>query len=495
MHGSDNGQKKAYQAIQRGLADSLGTATRDTDSPFYRQWRKDMQQVGVKEFDGPLGPDAPLEGAEQKVRGYQSLLTLMKSGDPEAYSPQFLQDLGNDIYRAEKESKGDIWDVNQAYGGKDARWFANDPLDSTLGLMSHHPGAATTFLDPGPEGSNGKLSYLLHERDWNGIVPVYEDWHGNVAVGVTEGHPVEDIDARHGFGRALEAAATGHEPLSEGESGGPPAPHSPAEARVMQQTILGLDKDAGGEDVPEGIRKNLGRALAGYVPDTYAILAEQGGRYDSPGGGGIWTDGDEAGINTGKGSLMRVMRGVSEDGQSYALLYDANRLYAAEQLADAPHQIAPGEEVWKNRGSDAAAAMGALNTIGADVVYDERDDKKAWAADTQRYGYHGAGSLVTGLPVVGDVAQRTIDAVGYEWQKDVEATADARALEKESEKYEAGVTGTQDLIDQFAKERGIPIDPENKNDPLFNEYRAMLREAKQSYGTSREDGATHLGWH
>lgn len=495
---TDKGHGKEYLAMQRGLADSLATATEDTNSDFYRQWRKDMQKTGVKYFDGPLGPDSPVDGADQKIRGYQSLLTLMQTGNPENYSPQFLKDLGQDIYKAERDSKGNIWDVNQAYGGKDDGWFANDPLDSTLGIMSSHPGAATSFLDPGPDGSNGKLDYLLKERDWEGIVPEYREWHGNASTGTVDGDPEEGSDARHGFGAALEAATTCHEPLQDGDRGRQPGAHSPEQARVMQHTINTLDSGAGGEGIPEGIRKNLGRSLADYVPDTYAILSDQGGNYDSPGGGNIWAHGDEAGINVNKASLIRVMRGVSEDNQSYALLYEANRLYAAEQLAAAPQNISRGDEVWQNRAADVGAAMGAMNAVGADVIFDERDDKTAWAADVQRYSYHVAGGLVTEFPFVGDVAQRSIDAIGYEWQKDVTDAANAKAKETESKHYVSGVSGTYDLIEQFGRERNIPLssqdDPHFQNHPLYNEHEAMRREAKQMYATSRADAASALGW-
>ncbi|MDT0550617.1 hypothetical protein RND15_49535, partial [Streptomyces sp. DSM 41529] len=177
---------------------------------------------------------------------------------------------------------------------------------------------------------------------------------------------------------------------------------------------MGTDKEnpkAHGENVPDNLRKGLGRSLADYVEDTHHILAERGPKYGSPSGMDvIWAEGDDAGITVGKDSLMRVMRGVSADDQSYSLLYDSHRHYAMQELAEAPKTSGEGHESWKNPASDAGAVLGAMNSIGADVIYDERDGKIGEINDTARYAYHVAGAPVTAIPLVGESAQRMIDA-------------------------------------------------------------------------------------
>lgn len=198
----DKSDKAAYVGIKSGFADTLAHATKDPE--FATKWREDIKAVGAKEFDGPRGEGTPAKGSEGKVRGYQAVMGLVNDGDPENFDAKFLSGLANDIYDAEKESKGNIWDTSQAYNQKNSPWFVNDPLDSALGVLAHHPEEVTKFLDPGEKTEGSKLEYLLEERDWNGIVPEHSEWGANVETSrVGYGQPAEDADARVGFGAAL----------------------------------------------------------------------------------------------------------------------------------------------------------------------------------------------------------------------------------------------------------------------------------------------------
>ncbi|MGA5003080.1 hypothetical protein ACPCB7_34245 [Streptomyces arboris] len=524
----DNVQdKRSYLHINAGLSNSLATATRvpefkddrgkplrygtdayqkafnnwkhTPDSDFYLKWRQDLREIGDDTYDLKVAGEkfAVGKGAGQDIRGYQSLATLMQQGD--GYSAQFIADITDDMIAKEK-SDPDIWDLRGSFSGKDDGWFANDPVDGALGVLSRDPDGATGYLDPASAQGKERLHYLLSEggRDWD-VVDNYD--YRKVEVSAPDG---EDSDNRNGLARAIEAATTGHAPLREGEPGGAPGPHTPAQARVMQETInvldMGTDKEnpkAHGEDVPDNLRKGLGRSLADYVEDTHNILAERGPKYGSPSGlGAIWAEGDDAGITVGKDSLMRVMRGVSADDQSYSLLHDSHRHYAMQELAEAPETSGEGHESWKNPASNAGAVLGAMNSIGTDVIYDERDGKIGEINDTARYAYHVAGAPVTAIPLVGDSAQRMIDAATYEWSKDVTSTAEAKSKEQNTDNYTSGVNGTYAIIDQWAESRGIDIkDTENRSaDPNWDAWQAMRREAKQSYTASRSDAAAYLDW-
>ncbi|THA48336.1 hypothetical protein E6R62_29195 [Streptomyces sp. A1136] len=54
------------------------------------------------------------------------------------------------------------------------------PLDGLLGIMSRDPAASTSYLDPGPEGKNDNLHYLLKERDWE--ISNTTNWRGNIEM-------------------------------------------------------------------------------------------------------------------------------------------------------------------------------------------------------------------------------------------------------------------------------------------------------------------------
>ncbi|WP_234433369.1 DUF6571 family protein [Streptomyces sp. NRRL WC-3549] len=498
---SDKKHKSQYLEIQRGLANTMATATKVPgsvrDAPpgspafkkwvasgegkFYREWTDKLDEAGTKN----LGSGA------QPLYGYQSLVSLMQHAD-QPFDDQFLYEMGEDLIALDEKSPQYFEQWGAFRDGVET-----DPLDGLLGVMSKNPDAATAFFDPDGNGSgadhvdNDHLAYLAGHGDGTREWPKLRVSTGMAPV-VTD-----DPTSHMGLGLALESAATGHLPAQEGEPGREPGPHTAAQARVMQGTIEALDAGADGESVHRNMQKNLGRAIADYAEDNHYILAEIGTKHGSPAGlGAVWQTGDDAGITVGKDSLMRVMRGVSADDQTAALLQDTQRLYAMDRLSEAPEAAGEGFESWKNPASELGAVNGAMNSIGSDVILDERDGKVAAVNDVARYAYHLGGAPITGLPVIGDTAQRLVDAATYEWSKEVTATAESAAQEADSKHYASGVSGTYDLIDAWARDHGIDIDDEENTakDPHWDAWRAMRREAKQSYESSRGDAAVNLGW-
>ncbi|WP_369376930.1 hypothetical protein [Streptomyces sp. cg36] len=499
---SDKDHGKDYAALERGFANSLATATtvpgkvaeappgsekykqwlNSPDGKFYKDWMEGMEKAGVHNYGDDLRP----------LHGYQVLASLMGHADA-PYDDQFLYALADQMIAAEKKDQNvfKVW-------GADYKGIEPDPVDTLLGVMSKNPDAATAFFDPAGNGTgadhvnNDHLKYLVGSGDGARHWPNHSYTTG-VAAPVDYDNPT----SRAGLGQALEAATTGHPPLQDGERGDRPGPHSAPQARVMQDMLKTLDAGLGGEKIDADMQKSLGHALADYVQDTHHILAESGSKYGSPGGlDGIWTQGDDAGITVSKGTLMRVMRGASSDSQTFSLLYDTQQQYAMDQLANAPHTGGEGYERWKNPASEMGSVMGAMNSIGSDVIFDERSGKIQAANDMAKYAYHFAGAPVTGLPYLGDTTQRLIDAATYEWSKDVIATAQAKAQEMNTHQYSSGITGTYSYIDCWARDHHVDVNDETntKGDPNWDAWQAMRREAKQSYTSSRADAAAYLGW-
>lgn len=238
---SDKSHKQDYLALQGGLATSVSTATADAKTPFYEKWREELRKAGEKNFGSKTNP----------LYGYQSFVSLM--GHHDQYGKAFLNDLGNDIIATEKQHDG-IW--NRIAGGH--KGIGNDPLDGLLGIMGKQPDAATAFFDPGADGKNEHLKYLLKDRHW-------PKW---TTVGPAGIHDLDDPASRMGFGSALEAAATGKVPGTHHALGG----HSEAEARVMHDTIRVLNSDWKGDKLPQNLRSPLGHMLTDYTSDTHEIL-------------------------------------------------------------------------------------------------------------------------------------------------------------------------------------------------------------------------------
>ncbi|WP_250405298.1 DUF6571 family protein, partial [Streptomyces cellostaticus] len=498
--------KNVYLQINGGLADSLATATqvpgfkdasgkhlpygskgyndafdnwlRTDGAQFYVKFGNDLREHGADGYDLKAAGDkvnTVAKGHGQQVRGYQSLVTLMQQGH--GYSPQFLADVTDGAIATEKDNSN-VWDLyGGGFGGETGDgWFANDPVDGALGIMGRDPEAATGYLDPHASGTHDRLHYFLKERDWNVVNTT--DWRGNLEV---DSGDTVDGDNRVGLGAAIEAGTTGH-PAGD-TSAQSDGRHSAAEARVMQQTVNVLDQGTNGDSIPANLRDPIARALVDYAPDTHNTLTHDP-RYGYQQGGSVFQDANGGHLNVAQDSLTRVLRGVSDNPQNFAHLYDAERAQAAHTLAGADATYSNNKD-WENRVADVGMGAGVFNAIGADAILDDRDARKGWADDVARYSYHAIGTPITMIPVVGDEAQRMVDAATYEWSKDVKAEADQVANIGVAKKMGDMSHGALDLVQQWEKSRGMDY----TKDPTANYLQDYMN---LHYGSARDQALADL---
>ncbi|NEB81493.1 hypothetical protein G3I40_40725 [Streptomyces sp. SID14478] len=452
-HYDDKKNAGRYKDLGHGLATTLATATRDPDSAFYKQFREEMQKAGTEQFkvDG-LSPIP-----DEKVRGYQSLVTLMQQGN--GYNGQFLEDTADDIRHAETSymAKGNtesVWALRDDFSGKDRGWFANDPLDGVLGIMSEDPKTSTEYLDP---AHNDNLKYLLHGRDWDTVIDHYATPPG----GTTLGMPVmaEDGDVRKGFGAALEAATTGEAPGSYHDVGR----HTEPQARIMQNTINTLYDDKHADHLPAGLTKPLAHALTSYTPDTHETYAESSSKYDIgwDSQGSVWSDDKGAHMAVGHQRLAALMRGVADDPEAFGHLYGAEQQYTHHVLESIPPDAS--KTTINDRIVESSRAMGAYDGVRSDVIFDERFEKTQWAADFN----HGIGTgfstallfnPVADITPVGDVTSKAIDVWAYESNKEHTAEANVEATTENAKTYDAGQRDVDRMVRAWGDSRGHGID-------------------------------------
>ncbi|MFI2227524.1 hypothetical protein [Streptomyces fradiae] len=481
-HSGDSGRSGLYRDTNTALANTVSAATqvvfeegkknppygskeyreafakwsKTEDAKFYNSFMSDLKKAGVAEYDLDVAGDkiAIGRGHDQEIRGYQGLVTLMQQG--KGYSPQFLGDLTDQMIAAEKSDK-DIWDLYGKFHGKEDGWFANDPVDGALKIMGRNPEAATGYLDPAADGDQDRLKYFLKDRDWD-VVNTTE-WRGNYDV---TGKDTFDADIRAGLGLALEAATTGH---AAGGPGTELGRHSEAQARIMHDTINLLDYGhaAGKEGDHDRVGKAaevlkepgyanlkdpLARAFASYTPDVVDILAGEGpgGRTGEAGAHANGSDGSQ--IQNSRSSLLRFMRGVtdvpggSHESPNFDLIYQAQQGYLAEQLVNGDYPNSTALEV---RAQRIGEVMGSITAVGGDLDLGERDAKNSTAGDTRFYGYHIGGGAITGIPIIGDIAQRSVDIGLNQWLSAVQAENGLLARERLSSQNDAAHDG----IDTF----------------------------------------------
>ncbi|UNO40500.1 DUF6571 family protein [Streptomyces sp. MST-110588] len=302
-----------------------------------------------------------------------------------SYSPQFLHDMADDIRAAEDRSKGgnpDVWDLDGDFSGKHDDWFANDPLDGVLNLMSRNPGAATAYLDPdsdpnpldGKPEKNDRLDYLLNKRDWKVVDTVA--WHGDLQYA---GPDIEDRDNRAGLGRALQAAATGI--AADNTERHAYVPHTAAHDRIFDYAFEYAAKKE--NDFPPALREPMAGVLANYGDKVHRSTSSL----------------DITDDPLPQKKLLEVMKQVSRDKNAYGILNEGLGYETLRVVSDPDPK------------DDRAPLIRAGRTIG----FLEEARTQAIEADKkdlsgQKMGtYHMLGAPVTLIPVLGDAAQRGVD--------------------------------------------------------------------------------------
>ncbi|WP_143070892.1 hypothetical protein [Streptomyces malaysiense] len=415
----DTKNKSTYLEINGGLADSLAVATgvpdfkdsdgrhlrfgsdaynqafqawtKTDDARFYNKWRAGLRQHGGDEYDlEAVGNKIAVGyGHGQKARGYQSLATLMQQGH--GYSPQFVADVTDDMIAMEKKNP-DVWDLYGKFGEKDGDgWFANDPVDGALEVMSRDPEGAAGYLDPGTSAGKERSDYLLGHghgsRDWNVVNTTNEgaktDYVGPDAL---------DPDDRKGLGDALAAAATGVDP--NGPRPGAPTKHTDANNRVF---VHALDVLSGqGDDMPASLRDDMAKIMTNHGHETYVAMSDLTGARRP-----------EVGPDLDRGQVLEMTKQISRSEGSYNMLHTGMNYAIMDDIHDPSRP--PADTL-----HSAGAAVGFMERGRYLALKDEQHDytwDKAWS-------YHLSGGMLNFVPVYGDAVQRGADVITSAWIMD-----------------------------------------------------------------------------
>ncbi|MFF7603422.1 hypothetical protein [Streptomyces mirabilis] len=415
--------KNAYLQINGGISDSLATATRvpdftdangkhlrfgttaynqafnawtkTDDAQFYNQWREALRERGDDEYALKAAGDKvgeQFKGYGQKVRGYQSLATLMQQGH--GYSPQFVADVTDDMISMEKKNP-DVWDLYGHFDKKDGDgWFANDPVDGALEVMSHNPEGAAGYLDPGTAAGKERSDYLLGNgdgsRDWNITNTTrWEGPGGNIEVNAGD---VADSDSRNGLGDALTSAATGVDPNGSRPLG--PTHHTGANDRVF---VHALDVLSGqGDNMPASLRDDMAKIMTNHGHEVYVAMSDPSEQRHP-----------DHGPTLDAKQVMEMTKQISRSEHSYGLLHQGMNYAIMDDIHDRSRK--PEDTL-----TSSGYAVGFMEEARYNALKGDQHDytwDKAWS-------YHASGALLNFIPVYGDIAQRGADVVTSAWIMD-----------------------------------------------------------------------------
>ncbi|MFC0599532.1 hypothetical protein [Streptomyces palmae] len=404
----DTKNKKLYLGVNGGLSDSLATATRvpdfkdakgnhlrfgteaynkafagwkkTDDADFYNRWREAFREQSSNETSRRKVTD------KQTVNAYQSLATLMLQGH--GYSPQFVADVTDDMIAAEKGNSY-IFHLRGKYSDENGKgWFANDPIDAALEVMSRDPEGAAGYLDPGTTAGKERFDYLLGDggdsRDWNVI-----DTKRYVGDAELDADGAVDTDDRKGLGDALTAAATGVSP--SGTAHGPTG-HTDVNNRTFKYALKVLSGQ--GDDMPASLRDDMAKIFTNHGSEVLVAMRDYTAR---PG----TLDQDQ---------VMEVTKQISRSQYSYGLLHEGMNYAIVNSFYDKGQN--PEDTL-----SGAGMAIGFMEQARYSALKGDQYDY-SW---DKMGSYHISGAILNFIPGYGDIIQRGADIATSAWVMDEQA--------------------------------------------------------------------------
>nr|BFD88732.1 hypothetical protein KitaXyl93_00920 [Kitasatospora sp. Xyl93] len=167
------------------------------------------------------------------------------------------------------------------------------------------------------------------------------------------------------------------EGLRRATTGGQPGAHTLEQARAMRAVVLAL-ADSKDHHVHPDVRRPLAEALAGYAPDTHAVLALVDDTYNAH--RDAWQDDQGVHFSVRQRELVQALRGLSEDPTAYAILRTADLRRAAAGFAAV--KATPPDAELENAVGLAAMPAGAYDAIADDVVRERgADARRAWESE------------------------------------------------------------------------------------------------------------------
>ncbi|MFD7782166.1 hypothetical protein ACFV4Q_03575 [Streptomyces nojiriensis] len=383
--------------FQRNLSLTLAGATQ-SDSPAMRTWENDMVKLGEERF----------QTRGSQVYGYQVMSNLMRGGD---WDNRFLNDYGNALVATEKKMKlpANYWNggippvPRMNFIGED---FGRDPMTGFMTGLAASPHAATEFFNTTQPTDNAQ--YVLGDRQTFDDTPL-DNKDGN--------------SAREATGAALVSAATGVNP---NDPTAHPADLTPEHRQVLDRSLKYLSER--GDDFPSEMRDDMAKILSTHsdvVHHSASSLA----------------DDEKDPRLLDRHQLLEVSKQVSRDQDSYGMLNEAmNREMIKDIHGDHPSD--PKENLLR-----AGATVGFLEEARYQALKTDKDDP-SWDA---KWLYHGFGGAANFIPVVGDAAQRSVDALAYQWQLDEQARINAETTRQNGDTFTARERQLQALADEWAR--------------------------------------------
>lgn len=418
---------KLLGTLEKQLGTTLATASH-SNSEGMEAWKERVVALGGEDVGNGKGT------SQTRVYGFQAMSNLMRHG---TYEAGFLNDYGNALVKFEKENTGDVrdpgpggkrredvlpWDKLPSYAKIDQLHYGEnndagtDPMTGFMKALAHNPDAATEFFSSTDPQDNAQ-HVLKDRKPFNDVVP------DSMGYGKSASDYKGPNASYEATGDALVAAATGVDPDDRSAR---PVEHTGQHRQVLDSSLKYLAQR--GDDFPAEMRDDMAIVLTNHgdvVHHSASALAD---------------DPKDARLLE-RDELLEVSKQISRDQNAYTILNEGlNREMVRDIHEDNPKD--PKETLQR-----AGGTVGFLEQARYQALTTDKDDP-SWDA---KWLYHGFGSIANFVPGVGDIAQRGIDAVAYEWQTQEQKRIDTIQQQDNKETFKGREQQLQALADQWAE--------------------------------------------
>ncbi|MFB7917386.1 hypothetical protein [Streptomyces sp. NPDC056061] len=193
-----------------------------------------------------------------------------------------------------------------------------------------------------------------------------------------------------------------------------------------------------------------------------------------------------------RGDLTRIIRSTAEDPNAFGVIHASQTAVNAQGLERFPEESFRKEDpelrAWVKQSS---AVLGHLDRVRGEVIYDLGQEKKDVVAWNKMMNYHVYGAPLTPIPVIGDVAQRVVDAGTTSYMNDLNAKIDADTRNNMVNHYDNGERQMYAMLRQMAMKRGLT---ESDLDASPGEYEDGIQpQVQQWYQSGIKDADMKMG--
>lgn len=179
-------------------------------------------------------------------------------------------------------------------------------------------------------------------------------------------------------------------------------------------------------------------------------------------------------------------------------MLDAQTTYTAQEInkhdgAAFVRKDAPGSAELGSFVAESNRALGTMDAIRADVIFQKGEDEKSANGWNKMMQYHMIGAPVTGIPLAGDTLQRLVDIGTTEYLNNLNSQVDKETRGNLASQFSAGQDTVNAMLRQAVTDK-FPPGTQLDLDSGTGQFEGVLqRDGKAAYNDGLNNGSGFIG--